>query len=94
MKFDAATEISIYRNVPHRIPGRPQQLEVPLALVRGRHSRVVLPHHARLLKRVPRGEYLSLPGGHMFPLERPQETAELIRSVFGRWDGRRQEARA
>ncbi|MNF43496.1 Alpha/beta hydrolase family protein [compost metagenome] len=94
LKFDAATEISIYRNVPHRTPGRPQQLEVPLALVRGRHSNVVLPHQTRFLKRVPRGECLSLPGGHMFPLERPQETAELIRSVFGRWDGRCQEASA
>ncbi|MDE3736667.1 alpha/beta fold hydrolase [Metapseudomonas resinovorans] len=94
LKFDAATEISIYRSVPHRTPGRPQQLKVPLALVRGRHSKVVLPHHARLLKRVPHGEYLSLPGGHMFPLERPQETAELLKSVFGRWDGRRQEASA
>ncbi|BAN47933.1 alpha/beta fold hydrolase [Metapseudomonas resinovorans] len=94
LKFDAATEISIYRNVPHRTPGRPQQLTVPLALVRGRQSKVVLPHHARLLKQVPRGEYLSFPGGHMFPLERPRETAELLKSVFGRWDGHRQEAHA
>lgn len=94
LKFDAATEISIYRSVPHRTPGRPQQLKVPVALVRGRHSKVVMPHHARLVKRVPQGEYLSLPGGHMFPLERPQETADLLKSVFGRWDGRRQEASA
>jgi carboxypeptidase C (cathepsin A) len=32
-----------------------------------------------------RGEYLTLPGGHMFPLERPQDTAELLRSLFRRW---------
>ncbi|MBT8765253.1 alpha/beta fold hydrolase [Metapseudomonas boanensis] len=88
LKFDPATEISIYRSVPHSTPGRPQQLEVPLALVRGRHSRVVLPHHARLVKRVPKGEYLSVPGGHMFPLERPKETADLLRSVFNRWNER------
>ncbi|OWJ91525.1 alpha/beta hydrolase [Pseudomonas sp. A46] len=90
LKFDAATEIRIYRSVPHRAPGRPHQLQVPLALVRGRHSNVVLPHHARLVKRVPQGEYLSLPGGHMFPLERPQETADLLKSVIGRWDGRQE----
>lgn len=85
LKFDPATEISIYRSVPHTAPGRPQQLAVPLAMVRGRHSRVVLPHHARLLKRMPRAEYHHLPGGHMFPLERPQATAELLRQLFSRW---------
>jgi pimeloyl-ACP methyl ester carboxylesterase len=87
LKFDPATEISIYRSVPHTAPGRPQQLAVPLAMASGRHSRVVLPHHARLLRRMPRGEYLSLPGGHMFPLERPQATAELLRQLFARWAG-------
>ncbi|MEX6502801.1 alpha/beta fold hydrolase [Pseudomonas zhanjiangensis] len=86
LRFDPATEISIYRNVPHTSPGRPQQLRVPLAMVRGRHSRVVMRHHARLVRRMPRGEYLSLPGGHMFPLERPQDTAELLKSLFARWD--------
>ncbi|MES2819017.1 MAG: alpha/beta hydrolase [Pseudomonadota bacterium] len=90
LRFDPATEISIYRSVPHTSPGRPQQLEVPLAMVRGRHSRVVLPHHAHLVRRVPRGEYLTLPGGHMFPLERPQATADLLKSLFARWDGRQE----
>lgn len=85
LRFDPATEISIYRSVPHTAPGRAQQLAVPLAMVRGRHSRVVLPHHARLLRRMPRAEYLSLPGGHMFPLERPQATAELLHQLFARW---------
>lgn len=87
LRFDPATEISIYRSVPHTSPGRPQQLQVPLAMVRGRQSRVVLPHHAHLVRRVPNGEYLTLPGGHMFPLERPQDTAELLKKLFQRWSG-------
>ena len=94
LRFDPATEISIYRSVPHTSPGRPQQLQVPLAMVRGRHSRVVLPHHARLVKRVPKGEYLTLPGGHMFPLERPQDTAALLRRLFSRWSGQAEEVRS
>ncbi|WP_371226372.1 alpha/beta fold hydrolase [Pseudomonas sp. QE6] len=88
LKFDPATEISIYRNVPHTAPGRARQLAVPLTLVRGRHSRVVLPHHARLVSHIPQGESLSLPGGHMFPLERPQDTAALLKTVFARWQQR------
>ncbi|TBU97718.1 alpha/beta fold hydrolase [Phytopseudomonas dryadis] len=85
LRFTAATELSIYRSVPHTSPGRPQQLQVPLALVGGEHSRVVLPHHARMARRAPRGEFMTLPGGHMFPLECPTDTAALIRSLFGRW---------
>ena len=61
---------------------------LPLALVRGRHSRVVMAHHARLVNRVPQGEYHTLPGGHMFPLERPQDTARLLKSLFMRWEQR------
>lgn len=85
LRFDPRTEISIYRSVPHLSPGQPQQLRVPLALVRGRQSRVVLPHHARLVQRIPRGEYHRVEGGHMFPLESPQQTAGLLHQLFLRW---------
>jgi carboxypeptidase C (cathepsin A) len=29
-----------------------------------------------------------MPGGHMFPLERPQDTARLLKNLFNRWEGR------
>ncbi|WP_187672953.1 alpha/beta fold hydrolase [Zestomonas carbonaria] len=87
LRFDPATEISIYRTVPHNNPGRPQQLRVPLAVVRGDRSRVVRNQDVRLVNRVPRGECLTLPGGHMFPLERPQDTAETLKRLFARWQG-------
>jgi len=32
-----------------------------------------------------RGESHALPGGHMFPLERPEQTAELLKSLLQRW---------
>ncbi|KRW59804.1 alpha/beta fold hydrolase [Pseudomonas sp. TTU2014-080ASC] len=85
LRFDPQTEINIFRSVPHQSPGRLKQLKVPLAMVRGSKSRVVLPHHASLVKRAPGCEYISLPGGHMFPLERPQDTAHLLKSLFQRW---------
>ncbi len=88
LRFDPATEISIYRGVPHTSPGRTRQLQVPLAIVRGHKSRVVMRHHTRFVSRLPRGEALSMPGGHMFPLERPQDTARLLKSLFMRWEQR------
>ena len=87
LRFDPATEISIYRGVPHTSPGRTRQLQVPLAVVRGRQSRVVMRHHANAVDRMPRGEALSVPGGHMFPLEQPHNTAALIKDLFQRWQG-------
>ena len=85
LRFDPAVEISIYRSAPHIQPARPAQFELPLALVRGRHSRVVLPRHARQVSKLRRGEYHTVPGGHMFPLEHPQATAELLQSILQRW---------
>jgi len=85
LRFDPATEISIYRSVPHTRPDGSRQLKVPLAMVRGEHSRVVMRHHARSVRRLPQGEYLSMPGGHMFPLEQPEATAQLLKTLFARW---------
>jgi pimeloyl-ACP methyl ester carboxylesterase len=85
LKFDPATEVGIYRSLPHRTPGAARQLAVPLAMIRGHSSRTVPFHQARMVRRMPRGECLSMPGGHMFPLERPQETAAVLRTLFQRW---------
>jgi len=38
-----------------------------------------------MARRAPRGEFITLPGGHMFPLEYPGETARLLRTLFERW---------
>lgn len=94
LRFDPDTEIRIYRSVPHVTPGWPHALKIPLAVVRGRESEVVLPHHLFLLRLVAHGEAHTLPGGHMFPLERPDETADLLRSLFTRWDQRLQRGAA
>lgn len=85
LRFDPATEISIYRSLPHISPGQVRQVSIPLAMVRGSHSRVIKRHHAYAVRRMPRGEFHSVPGGHMFPLERPTDTASLLKGLFDRW---------
>lgn len=94
LRFDPDTEIRIYRSVPHVTPGWPHALKIPLAVVRGRQSRVVMPHHAYLLRLVAHGEAHTLSGGHMFPLEHPGETALLLRQLFSRWSGLNQRGAA
>ncbi|NBA97338.1 alpha/beta fold hydrolase [Pseudomonas sp. R5(2019)] len=88
LSFNAATEINIYRSVPHQSPGRLRQLQLPLALVGGTHSEVVMRHHASAARRLPFGEFHRMQGGHMFPLERPHDTARLLTSLFERWQAR------
>ena len=85
LRFDPATEISIYRSVPHSSPGRPRQLQVPLAMVRGRHSSsgVAAPHPADpgdAARRV----HVAARRPHV-PAGAPAETAELLKGVFDRW---------
>ncbi len=85
LRFDPATEIDIYRSVPHVRPASTRQLRVPLALVHGADSRVVLAHHARSVQRLRQGETHRVAGGHMFPLEQPTATARLLKDIFSRW---------
>ncbi|EIK94890.1 alpha/beta hydrolase [Pseudomonas sp. M47T1] len=92
LRFNAATEIGIYRSVPHVRPASTRRLQVPLALVHGEHSRVVLPHHARNVRSLRHGETHRVPGGHMFPLEQPTATADLLKSIFARWQHGQHEA--
>jgi pimeloyl-ACP methyl ester carboxylesterase len=91
LRFDAATEISIYRCLPHISPASTRTLQVPLALLHGQCSRVVRRHHASAVQRLPRGEAHQVEGGHMFPLEQPQATAERIKAIFARWQTHRQD---
>jgi surfactin synthase thioesterase subunit len=69
-----------------------RHLRVPLAMVRGEHSNVVRRHHAMSVKSMREGEYLSVPGGHMFPLEHPEDTAQMLKNLFSRWSTRGQSA--
>ena len=63
-------------------------------MVRGESSDVVRRHHALSVKRMREGEYLSVPGGHMFPLEHPEDTAHMLRTLFSRWTARTDAAAA
>jgi pimeloyl-ACP methyl ester carboxylesterase len=88
LRFDPAIEMSIYRSVPHTSPGIARHLKVPLAMVRGEQSDVVRRHHALSVKSMREGEYLCVPGGHMFPLEYPEDTAQMLKQLFSRWAAR------
>lgn len=58
--------------------------DLPALFVRGEHSDTFRPAvQARLVRQLPGARVAAVPGtGHMFPLQRPAETAALIRSFL------------
>ena len=79
LAFDPAIESRIYRTLPHDLAGRLPRLRVPAGFICGRESaearRVGLAttrRHFRLVR---------IPGGHLFPFERPEAAARAIRDM-------------
>ena len=73
LRIDPAVEAEIYRTFPHSMPRRPP---VPAGFIGGADSDVV----RRMGLRGMRGKFAmrTVPGGHLFPLERPREAAQAV----------------
>lgn len=82
--FDAATEIQIYRTIPHDLNKTPQ-LSMPGAVIAGKESDVFKKHHGTKMQRQLGVSVDWVDGGHMFPLERPEQTAGLIKQYIKQW---------
>jgi pimeloyl-ACP methyl ester carboxylesterase len=92
LAFDRDVETAIYNTLPHNLDRllRRHPLRCPVAFIGGTDSaemkqvgmamtrRLVGPHPERLL---------MLPGSHLFPMERPEETAAAIASLLRSLEG-------
>ena len=78
LSFNTATEINIFRTIPHNLHVDSKHMNTPIALIYGKQSNVVrgpLLHHARHAL----GAYVkSIEGSHLFPLEYPEACAKHI----------------
>lgn len=75
--FDPAIEVEIFRHIPDHLNGLPTRLNVPLALIAGEGSELLTAARRRRLSR--RGVRIELaPGGHMFPMEHPDEARQAL----------------
>jgi pimeloyl-ACP methyl ester carboxylesterase len=84
LAFDRAIETKIYTSLPHHLARvlRTHPLQCPLAFVRGTESVEVKQVGMAATTRLAQGRVSSIEGGHLFPLERPQETAaEVLRWI-------------
>jgi pimeloyl-ACP methyl ester carboxylesterase len=87
LNFDAQIEADIYRNVPHNINKYYKRLQVPALLVTGGNSDVCVPAWLSTFIKKTKVEHMVLPDtGHMFPLEIPQQVAQIINERIRLWE--------
>ncbi|SFX06664.1 alpha/beta fold hydrolase [Marinospirillum alkaliphilum] len=77
LRFDPGVEVAIFRNLADHLSGSLKRLQVPVTLVRGQQSDLLTPEREKRLKRSG-FSCISVPGGHMFPLEHPEETRHCL----------------
>ncbi|MCW8865678.1 MAG: alpha/beta hydrolase [Colwellia sp.] len=84
--FDAQVEADIFRNLAENLSSYKNKLKVPATLVYAEQTDVC--PHIFFKKFVKLNKNITLKtthGGHMFPLERPEETAKLITELIKEW---------
>jgi len=81
--FSAQVEADIFRNLTENLSSYKNKLKIPAGLVYADQTDVC--PHSFFKKFVKLNKNIKLkttPGGHMFPLEQPEKTAQLITSII------------
>jgi pimeloyl-ACP methyl ester carboxylesterase len=84
LKFRPRVEHDIYATLPHNFPCHKGRQKVPTGFIAGADSDVLSDADIHYMRRHFGIEVESHPGGHLFPLERPIETAEHILALVER----------
>lgn len=80
LKYGVENEVAIYRTLPNNISLK--NSIVPSTLLYGDSSDVIRPALLRQLKNIPSMDVKAVHGGHLFPLEFPEQTADHIQAII------------
>jgi surfactin synthase thioesterase subunit len=80
--FKPSIEAKIYRALPHNLPKTRGKLNVPAAYIGGTRSQEAKWARLSFMRKHLPFEFYFLEGSHLFPLEKPHETAETIRTAY------------
>lgn len=79
LAFSAKVEADIFRNLAENLSSYKNKLKVPATLIYADETDLCPPSFfAKFTKLNKNIELVTTPGGHMFPLEQPEEAAKLI----------------
>ena len=79
--FSPKTEAKIYRTLPDHLPTFRGKLTIPSAYVGGTRSKEGELARLSFMKKHFPIDYYELEGSHLFPFEKPQATAEIIKKI-------------
>jgi pimeloyl-ACP methyl ester carboxylesterase len=82
LSFSPKIEADIYRMIPDDLPKHRGKLKVPAAYIGGTHSREARLARLAFMKKHLPFTFQFVEGSHLFPLEKPQETAEIIKETL------------
>ena len=84
LAFDRAVETAIYNALPHNLERqlRAHPLQCPVHFIGGSHSEELRRVGLQLTRKVTKGRISMLQGSHLFPMEKPIETAAAIEAAI------------
>lgn len=84
LAFDRRVETDIYNTLPHHLTRllRTRPLACPLAFIGGTESAEVRRVGLRATERLTQGRVGWISGSHLFPMERPAETARAVLALL------------
>ena len=80
--FTPRIEAKIYRTLPDHLPGFRGKLDVPANYVGGSRSKEAQLARTGFMKKHFPFDFHTIEGSHLFPFEKPVETAEMIRTII------------
>ena len=80
--FRPQIEAKIYRTIPHHLPRLKGRLNLPIAYIGGDDSEEGRLARLGFMRRAFSIEFKTVTGSHLFPMERPLEAAEAVKSVI------------
>lgn len=78
--FSREIETAIYNTLPHNLERLVKRhlLHCPVAFIGGRYSKEMKQVGMALTEKLVQGRITMMEGGHLFPMEKPIETAAAI----------------
>lgn len=80
--FKPSIEAKIYRTLPHKLPKLKGKLKIPISYIGGTNSREAELARLSFMKKNFDINFYQIEGSHLFPFEKPIETAAVIKEIL------------
>ncbi len=80
--FNPNIEARIYETIPHHLPNLRGKLKIPVSYIGGKNSREARLAKLGFMKKHFSINFYFLEGSHLFPFEKPEKTARIIKKAI------------